>query len=554
METNLTEIIKKIRTAVLGREVRSSIADGLEYCGQISENAKADMDATAEAAKEAIDKTAEDAKNAIESNAASVKEQLSKDIDAKAAETLKTIPESYTELDGNVKRLKEDLGNIVKSSDNLFNKSDVVYGKFISTTGVERDNSEFAYIKIPCKPNTTYTVSGTNYNLIIYNSDDVLAATDNNNNGVNRYTFTTKSTWNGYFVLNFRPEIYPVDDYMAVVGESLPDTYIPFGNILNGSLIVGSHLLRSFENELFGKNRIMRHIVEVSKSGDKEFLSILEAVKYAKKRADYYNRYDVIIYDTSADGYMEGTTFDIIKELGGQSYLDTINSSSYQSGLLLEDYVNLIGVGKVKIVALLPDNATYAQSYAISPIDITGETKLENLTIIAKNCRYCIHDESRNAHPNKTHTFINLRLEHLGNVAGLWQYTHAYACGTSGGCHYQYQDCTFISKDGLPWSMHNNQLQQGITMKFNGCVMQGSINGNVAMKFGFLGKAPISNNPPESEKQYWDCYGDIYIKNVMVDEGKIISVQPEDKSNCTNPYRIHNFTDIPVTIMDNITG
>lgn len=109
METNLTEIIKKIRTAVFGREVRNSIADGLEYCGQISENAKADMDATAEAAKEAIDKTAEDAKNAIKSNAASVKEQLSKDIDAKAAAALKSIPESYTELDGSVKQLKEDL-------------------------------------------------------------------------------------------------------------------------------------------------------------------------------------------------------------------------------------------------------------------------------------------------------------------------------------------------------------------------------------------------------------------------------------------------------------
>lgn len=109
METNLTEIIKKIRTAVLGREVRSSIADGLEYCGQISENAKADMDATAEAAKEAIDKTAEDAKNAIESNAASVKEQLSKDIDAKAAAALESIPEEYTELDGSVKQLEEDL-------------------------------------------------------------------------------------------------------------------------------------------------------------------------------------------------------------------------------------------------------------------------------------------------------------------------------------------------------------------------------------------------------------------------------------------------------------
>lgn len=112
METNLTEIIKKIRTAVLGREVKSSIADGLEYCGQISENAKADMDATAEAAKEAIDKTAEDAKNAIESNAASVKEQLSKDIDAKAAAALESIPEEYTELDGSVKQLKEDMSYV----------------------------------------------------------------------------------------------------------------------------------------------------------------------------------------------------------------------------------------------------------------------------------------------------------------------------------------------------------------------------------------------------------------------------------------------------------
>lgn len=454
-----------------------------------------------------------------------------------------------------VGELKEDLSNIVKNSDNLFNKSDVVYGKFISTSGVEKDNTKFAYVKIPCEPNTTYTVSGTNYNLIVYNFDDVLVATDTNDNGVNKYTFTTRPVWNGYFILNFKPKIYPVDDYMVVVGESLPDTYTPFAKILNEGLIIGSHSLESFKNELFDKKRITRHIVEVSKAGDKDFSSIVEAVKYAKKYANYCNQYDVIIYDTSTDGHMEGTTFDIIEELGGQSYLNTINSSSYQSGLLLEDYVNLIGVGKVKLVAILPDNATYDQSYAISTIDITGETKLENLTIIAKNCRYCIHDESKNSHPNKTHTFINLRLEHLGNVEGLWQYTHAYACGTSGGCHYQYKDSTFISKDGLPWSMHNNQLQQGITMKIDGCVMQGSINGNVAMKFGFLGKAPISNNPSESEKQYWDCYSDIYIKNVLVDEGKIISVQPEDKSDCTNPYRIHNFTDIPITIIpDNITS
>lgn len=167
METNLTEIIKKIRTAVLGREVRSSIADGLEYCGQISENAKADMDATAEAAKEAIDKTAEDAKNAIESNAASVKEQLSNDIDAKAAAALESIPEEYTELDGSVKRLKEDLDGLESETKNIFNPR-----WLLNATGWTRNGNSYtgtagnlgiAYKEnnypISFEPNTKYTIS-----------------------------------------------------------------------------------------------------------------------------------------------------------------------------------------------------------------------------------------------------------------------------------------------------------------------------------------------------------------------------------------------------------
>lgn len=43
-------------------------------------------------------------------NLISTSAQAKKDIDAKAAEALKSIPESYTELDGNVKQLEEDIG------------------------------------------------------------------------------------------------------------------------------------------------------------------------------------------------------------------------------------------------------------------------------------------------------------------------------------------------------------------------------------------------------------------------------------------------------------
>ena len=60
---------------------------------------------------------------ATKNNLIATSTQVQKDIDAKAAETLKTIPESYTELDGNVKQLKEDLTNVknLKKTEKIFN-------------------------------------------------------------------------------------------------------------------------------------------------------------------------------------------------------------------------------------------------------------------------------------------------------------------------------------------------------------------------------------------------------------------------------------------------
>lgn len=60
---------------------------------------------------------------ATKNNLTATSAQVQKDIDAKAAETLKTIPESYTELDGSVKQLKEDLTNVknLKKTEKIFN-------------------------------------------------------------------------------------------------------------------------------------------------------------------------------------------------------------------------------------------------------------------------------------------------------------------------------------------------------------------------------------------------------------------------------------------------
>lgn len=180
MATNLTDIIKKVRTALRGEEVRGSIADGLEYCGQISENAKADMEATASAAKEAMNKTASDAKTAIETSAASTKEQLSKDIDAKAAAALKSIPESYTELDGSAKQLKEDIVNITNGVKPIY--KDIVWQNgYIDNNGKVRESSLSKYAVISLKSNETVMVGTTNVNITMLgktNSDTVSVGDD----------------------------------------------------------------------------------------------------------------------------------------------------------------------------------------------------------------------------------------------------------------------------------------------------------------------------------------------------------------------------------------
>lgn len=75
---------------------------------------------------------------ATKNNLISTSAQVQKDIDAKAAETLKTIPESYTELDGSVKQLKEDLRN-----ENLFVKQSAVIGARLAVNGITVDDEKY---------------------------------------------------------------------------------------------------------------------------------------------------------------------------------------------------------------------------------------------------------------------------------------------------------------------------------------------------------------------------------------------------------------------------
>lgn len=117
---------------------------------------------------------------ATKNNLISISTQAQKDIDAKAAAALESIPEEYTELDGNVKQLKEDINGFEFYRLNYIN-GDFTENEFINVNAsgdIRKINSAgLNYAISPVvkiKPDSTIYVRG------IYASQSRIAVADEN--------------------------------------------------------------------------------------------------------------------------------------------------------------------------------------------------------------------------------------------------------------------------------------------------------------------------------------------------------------------------------------
>lgn len=117
-------------------------------------------------------------------NLISTSAQAKKDIDAKAAETLKSIPESYTELDGSVKQLQEDLNSVITNTAAfLVNDTGTTHGykrynvKLLSGESYlvifESPSSKFYTIFVGTESNASDIFTQNNKNAIIEYSPDI---------------------------------------------------------------------------------------------------------------------------------------------------------------------------------------------------------------------------------------------------------------------------------------------------------------------------------------------------------------------------------------------
>ena len=310
--------------------------------------------------------------------------------------------------------------------------------------------------------------AGETYKFIdVYGYFTIIA--DSSGNAIQRLTEST----NNAVTLDFTPE----NDCFVYV--SVHNLYTSTGMVTNSTKYYPSEYTEGLYYIYLNANLDIKQTLEihVKKDGTGDFDSVVDAVDFANSK---HGEFPIDIFVHSGD-------YDILDELGGQDFIDTIESSvDERQGLCLKaDNINLIGVGLVTLRFELPSTVTYYQSSRTSCLNLREfSNSVENMTLIAKNCRYTIHDETNGGNPFIHRKMKNLRCIHKGNESNLWPYPTVMGGGAGGGSTYDIINCQFITSTYFQaFSYHSGANEQASFFNIDGCV--GSVKADAPIKISF---------------------------------------------------------------------
>ena len=256
-------------------------------------------------------------------------EQTKKDIDAKAAAALKSIPEEYTELDGSVKQLKEDIDNygLIFERVNLFNKNkiknDVInnqdvgssYGSFIAL------NNYFSSELIEIKPNDklfvwgSFDTPGTSY--VTFYSDDKKVVSSSNGIGVHTIApesavyfsvSAAKTKLNTLMAYKEQPTKYYSYNYVRSGDDKLKEVNV---NLYNGETVRGYYcdknlaMLNALENAVTSLPIVVHGKTKISyrNDGDEGFGLYFYDEDYNKINVVWCGKKTKNVIDIPADAF-----------------------------------------------------------------------------------------------------------------------------------------------------------------------------------------------------------------------------------------------------------
>lgn len=352
---------------------------------------------------------------------------------------------SSPSLNAKIGATNKDIGTLnesLQTNVNVFDKTDtdnihVGYFRGVSS-GNLISNSDFTELLVPVKEGTTYRCTGTSYYTSFYDINMAKLGNTSDDNGTNKLKFTTPS-YCAYVSLNIRHATYPVNTYIVTEGETLPDNYVPYASsILHDNVFTPSG------------NRITSYIDdggEVYRVGaDKEYTSFTDCI--------------VALQGNTAKKtiYVDAGTYDIYDEIGGDTYAATITTDSWADwSVIVPPNTSIIGIGNVTFLF----NVTSSNSHAyntLSAINVKGSVRIENITVIATNSRYAIHDDGSSTFSKTTHIYKNVNVKKNDGQG----YMQACGFGIGSDSVFEFDNCIINGRQGL--SFHNS------TSGYNGII------------------------------------------------------------------------------------
>lgn len=407
-----------------------------------------------------------------------------------AAADAKATGDAITDLRGAVDEIVT-----VTSSANLLNPNHITVGKFWKTTAVDgrsimeqADNSAYSCAYIDVTAGQSYVVTGISYNAynadaegyatgIAYTTSGSVATPVLDTSAINaQYGNTDKTTTRVYF--SWRHATYETDTFMANVGTSILP-YVPYSE---PTLVLGEDVNVPYD-QIVDIPEPNEYTVDINGGGD--FTSIVECFNTIKDIEDHKTVY-----------IMPGT-YDIYEELGGYDYVSAIDKTTETMYTVQPwlDNISIIGRGNVVLTMDIDASIDSDIVWMLSPLNVRGNFHIENLTIIAGNSRYAIHDESGVDYPNTTHEYENIRAIKTGSA-------QAVGCGYSQNSIVKIRNCYFESANSFAYSYHTkgrimftaeNTVFKTATSTLSYSALRLSQEGDIVGGVALTGHAKISN-------------------------------------------------------------
>ena len=260
-----------------------------------------------------------------------------------------------------------------------------------------------------------------------------------------------------------------------------------------------------------------------------------------------------LLYDLKDDTrekiiYIEGGDYDIYSEyraLQAEGKIPAVPESGYNPSteyvpynVFVPENTHIIGLGIVRLLwQPTASDITPNESKTWSPINVAGSMTLENVEIVCKNGRYCIHDDpvQNGRYNGSIKHYKNVMCTKEVNDSGLGV-SHCFGAGITRNSQYTFDNCTFDNKNGgtaRTLYFHDRALVGGVTLQdkmspiivANNCTFLSTDPAVNSVFFGNIGAA-IS-------VQVWlnSCYINKAI--VSADEGDSTA------GNNTNSFNIH---------------